>query len=840
MSISDTAQAKKYSSVAEVAAAQAKKYALELETAPNYAAEAQASAEAAASSSQSASQFASNASASAASSQQSANSAATSAQDAAAAAGDAINQTVRAPAGETLTELPDAASRSNSFIVTGNDGDVSILSRDSVPVLDGGGKLPVSVIPSIALTEPFVVSDEAAMLALDAQPGDIAKRTDLGYSFCLAASPTSTLSNWIQLTDDVLSQLGQPSGATQVGATSPSGSSSTVQAELNVKAKAGANSDISSLSGLTTPLSSSQGGTGSCALMETLNDAASSSINATVNYIITNGYRAAGDGGGATYIRVTSQPSHPGKFQSADGAWWEITGTLLNPNQFGAAGDGVTDDAAAVAACVGVGRNVCFRGYSYLMNTYTIIPVAGQKFYGPGKLLKTNLTSDEDVSAVQDGPKFFKVTVDDFLLDGVEINYVNASSNSRVYGVTTQECTRPTIQNCKFTGQVSACFWWRGTTWAKFINNDCRAFGVFGIATGGDKDGNTNGLVTDWIISNNFFTGAISEAIDINWDSVRGVISDNVIRGNNVTAGEEEIDIGGGSCAEITVTGNIIDGGGFASAGITIKLNARYIVVANNVIRNLVTTNTDGHGIRLSYGANRCHILGNTINTAYSGVRFDRGASDNIVENNTILSTASSAVTMTTLNTTYPDFFRNHIMNNTILNCGSLGVPAVYINIGSDHRVCGNHIQGSIDTAVTIDGVGYCDISGNKISGSGNHGINTNGSFIKILGNTVANSQGHGVIVSGIYNNVQGNQLISNGKGGVNVWGIVLNTGADGANITGNTVNDPAGTKTQNGLRVNGAADRCILACNIIYGNVTNITGAGNLTNSVYLNNITS
>lgn len=566
----------------------------------------------------------------------------------------------------------------------------------------------------------------------------------------------------------------------------------------------------------------------------------SSAIPGNVNFLRTDGYNSPGDGGGAGYIRVATEPTHAGKIQSQDGAWWEIAGKRLNPNQFGAIGNGVADDAAAVAACVSVGRTVDLKGYSYLMNTITIRPVAGQKFYGPGKLMKTNRTSDEDVSAVQDGPKFFKVTVDDFLLDGVEINYVNASSNLRVYGVTTQECTRPTIQNCKFTGQVSACFWWRGTTWAKFINNDCRAFGIFGIATGGDKDGNTNGLVTDWIISNNFFTGAISEGIDINWDSIRGVISDNVIRGNNVTAGEEEVDIGGGDCREITVTGNIIDGGGFASAGITIKLNARYIVVANNVIRNLVTTNTDGHGIRLSYGANRCHILGNTINTAYSGVRFDRGASDNIVENNTILSTASSAVTMTTLNTTYPDFFRNHIMNNTILNCGSLGVPAVYINIGSDHRVCGNHIQGSIDTAVTIDGVGYCDISGNKISGSGNYGINTNGGFIKILGNTVVTSQGHGIIVSGIYNSVQGNQLISNGKGGVNVWGVVLNTGANGANITGNTINDPAGTKTQSGLRVNGAADRCILADNIIYGNVANTLGLASLTNSVNANNITA
>ena len=73
------------------------------------------------------------------------------------------------------------------------------------------------------------------MLSLDAQTGDVAKRTDLGYSFILSAEPASTLSNWVQLTDDVLAQLGLPTGATQVGATDDSGGNTTVQGALNLK-----------------------------------------------------------------------------------------------------------------------------------------------------------------------------------------------------------------------------------------------------------------------------------------------------------------------------------------------------------------------------------------------------------------------------------------------------------------------------------------------------------------------------------------------------------------------------------------------------------------------------
>ncbi|MFW1003603.1 hypothetical protein QMT11_20605, partial [Cronobacter sakazakii] len=74
------------------------------------------------------------------------------------------------------------------------------------------------------------------MLALNAEVGDVAKRTDLGYSFMLGAEPASTLSNWVQLTDNVLSQLAQPSGASMIGAEDDSGNSTTVQSLLDGKA----------------------------------------------------------------------------------------------------------------------------------------------------------------------------------------------------------------------------------------------------------------------------------------------------------------------------------------------------------------------------------------------------------------------------------------------------------------------------------------------------------------------------------------------------------------------------------------------------------------------------
>lgn len=62
-----------------------------------------------------------------------------------------------------------------------------------------GGVIPTAQIPAIATTQRASVASQAEMLALTAEPGDIAVRTDLAVSYMLGATPASTLSNWIAL-----------------------------------------------------------------------------------------------------------------------------------------------------------------------------------------------------------------------------------------------------------------------------------------------------------------------------------------------------------------------------------------------------------------------------------------------------------------------------------------------------------------------------------------------------------------------------------------------------------------------------------------------------------------
>lgn len=72
-------------------------------------------------------------------------------------------------------------------------------ANGNVPIIGSDGKLDASIMPALAITDTFVVSTQAAMLALTAQIGDVCVRTDLSKSFILKAEPASTLANWQEL-----------------------------------------------------------------------------------------------------------------------------------------------------------------------------------------------------------------------------------------------------------------------------------------------------------------------------------------------------------------------------------------------------------------------------------------------------------------------------------------------------------------------------------------------------------------------------------------------------------------------------------------------------------------
>lgn len=104
----------------------------------------------------------------------------------------------------------------------------------------------------------------------------------------------------------------------------------------------------------------------------TVADVQAATVSASADFVQVAGYSATGDGGGALYRRVGVEPTHEGKIQSADGAWWENSETVITPQMFAAVADGVTvvtDNIINLfSAASTLDRKVYFPAGTYLIS----------------------------------------------------------------------------------------------------------------------------------------------------------------------------------------------------------------------------------------------------------------------------------------------------------------------------------------------------------------------------------------------------------------------------------------------------------------------------------------
>lgn len=103
-------------------------------------------------------------------------------------------------------------------VATNLTSDAIITTLGYTPAELIGGKINTAQLPSLAITDTFVVGSQATMLALStAQQGDVAIRTDLNKSYILKTNSPGTLGDWQELltpTDVVQSVNGKVGAVT--------------------------------------------------------------------------------------------------------------------------------------------------------------------------------------------------------------------------------------------------------------------------------------------------------------------------------------------------------------------------------------------------------------------------------------------------------------------------------------------------------------------------------------------------------------------------------------------------------------------------------------------------
>lgn len=116
-----------------------------------------------------------------------------------------------------VTDIPQLPTSKITGLGTAAGKDTGTVAGQ-IPVLETGGKLPESMLPALAISEPFEAGSQAAMLALVSQKGDVCIRTDENKSYILGGTGIpSVLANWKLLrspTDAVLSVNGKVGAVT--------------------------------------------------------------------------------------------------------------------------------------------------------------------------------------------------------------------------------------------------------------------------------------------------------------------------------------------------------------------------------------------------------------------------------------------------------------------------------------------------------------------------------------------------------------------------------------------------------------------------------------------------
>jgi len=93
-------------------------------------------------------------------------------------------------------------------------------AANGVATLGSDSKIPINQLPALAINETFTAANQTAMLALTAQRGDMAIRTDTSKTYVLSSDSPSTLADWKELVSSgQVSSVNGQTGAVSLNAT---------------------------------------------------------------------------------------------------------------------------------------------------------------------------------------------------------------------------------------------------------------------------------------------------------------------------------------------------------------------------------------------------------------------------------------------------------------------------------------------------------------------------------------------------------------------------------------------------------------------------------------------
>jgi hypothetical protein len=309
-----------------------------------------------------------------------------------------------------------------------------------------------------------------------------------------------------------------------------------------------------------------------------------------------------------------------------------ISGAPVNVQDYGAVGNGSTDDSAAIQAALNSGASVVvFPTGTYLINTTLTLSTNGQRLVGQGGSLVKGTGAIELLYAITG------VDIFDLVFENMEFSVKAGTTHAPQGGfVALTRCDYAQVTGCIFNAaipgtttqreSIESCLNTPSSNYLQITNNQF----IYSWGNGcGANDGIGSGINGNNItISGNLFYNVFDTGVGI-WTNARNVtVADNVFyRKDYSTSGNGvHIDVAGGQ--NVTIDGNVITGN---TLGVRVLTNIGYtnqrIVISNNVFQEQDTGSTEPpQCIKVSHdgasgGENdfNLSILGNTLSVQDNG-----------------------------------------------------------------------------------------------------------------------------------------------------------------------------------------------------------------------------
>lgn len=431
--------------------------------------------------------------------------------------------------------------------------------------------------------------------------------------------------------------------------------------------------DVDQLTPLVLSIISQSGGLIDVPMYDSRAAFAFANVGAAIQSIQTNGYSTPGDGGGARYKRVDTEPAHEGKVQSADGAWWELAEPVVSVLMLGAKGDG-TDDTAPINDATAIGWPVYFPKppVKYAISGPLVL-ASGSTLYADEKVLietsaATIISANglDDVSlrnlvfrGAHNGTSYHVTLTDCERWKFAGVEFENGNSGIDVVGGADHEWTDLVFRNIRGTCVKLRSSFVRGTfrgVHSKNVRNftilveDASRIDIYDLRRWYDASDITTYLSGE-VVSGRLGNEALGVRYSGSYVRLFGYniedVNENSISftGSNNEAHGGRVNNGANTGIHLYGRSNLVVGAairGCLAAGVQISANAGGIARRNKVVG--VNAEANLYGIRTSPDAYATWSSGGSTSTSYC--KSVSGANTRIYE--------SASGTVTTFGTVQP------------------------------------------------------------------------------------------------------------------------------------------------------------------------------------------